>query len=331
LEASEFGMKPRFDHPDSEDACLVTGCRGFLGRRLVDYLDRCGQRSIVASRIPLPDRAHVVGDITRDDLDLRGLSVSTVYHFAGKAHAVARNGGQAREFFQVNCEGTKNLLRALEQCERLPAAVVLASSVAVYGREQGSLLDEDTPRAATDPYGASKAAAEDVLLDWCERHGVRPAIVRLPLVIGPGAPGNVSAMIRALRRRRYFGVGEGAARRSMVLADDAVAALPKLAETGGVFHLTDGYHPSFAEFERGLLAALKILRAPRRLPLRAARLAARCGDVIETTLRRPAPFSSRAFTKMTSTLTFSDERARKLIGWRPTPVLERMEAIFGDS
>jgi nucleoside-diphosphate-sugar epimerase len=197
---------------------------------------------------------------------------------------------------------------------------VFVSTVAVYGLECGSGLDEGTPRRATDPYGESKKTAEDLILEWGEKNGVTVGIVRLPLAAGAGAPGNLGAMVAALRNGRYLGVGGGDARRSIVLARDVARILPCVAEVGGVYHLTDGHHPSFRELEDALCEALG-RPSPKRLPLPVARAAALAGDVAGG-IGLKAPFSSRAMRKMTSTLTFSDEKARTALNWQPARVVD---------
>jgi nucleoside-diphosphate-sugar epimerase len=227
---------------------------------------------------------------------------------------------------KVNIEGVRHLLDGLARGPGLPQAIVLVSSVAVYGRDQGTLIDENEPRRAVDPYGFSKRAAEDALAAWSEQHGVRYGIVRLPLVAGRNAPGNLGAMMRALRRHAYVGVGDGLARRSLVLAPDVAAILPAVAEHGGVFHLTDGHHPTFTELERTLAGAMG-RRPPSRIPLRVARTAARMGDAVEQLVARPMPLTTSRLQKMTTTLTFSDERARRALGWRPRRVVDHVKEL----
>jgi hypothetical protein len=58
-----------------------------------------------------------------------------------------------------------------------------------------------------------------------------------------------------------------------------------------------------------------------------AKMCARAGDCVQSLTGRPAPFTSRSLTKMTSTLTLSDRRAREVFGWSPTPVLERIDEL----
>ncbi len=310
--------------------CLVTGGHGWLGRFLVDHLRRAGARVTV---LDLPGSAPAgSGDFLAADLaagppDLPATAWDHIFHLAGLAHRVPRTREEAERFFRVNSEGTGHLLRAL--ADRPPASLVLVSSVAVYGLERGEAIPEDTPRAARDPYGRSKVEAEDQVMEWAAARGVRAVVVRPPLVAGPGAPGNLGAMVRALRRGRYLRVGDGAARRSLVRADDLCAGLVALAAGGEwAYHLTDGRHPSFRELEDALAAALG--RGPvRAAPSWLLRIAAAAGDRLDRVLRRDLPLDSRRLAKLTATLTFADDRARRDIGWAPRPVTAAAAWIAG--
>jgi len=308
----------------SAEASLVTGGSGFLGRHVVRALADAGQAVTVLARgsDPAPGAAVLAGDLAALDPELfRGSEFAAVYHVAGLAHTVPRTPAERDRFRQVNAAGTAALLAALERAKRLPESFVLVSTVAVYGAESGTLLDEDTPRRAADPYGASKREAEDLVAEWGSRRGVRVGMARLPLIAGGHAPGNLGAMVRGIRRGRYLGIGDGSARRSMVLARDVAAVLPVMARLGGVYNLTDGHHPSFAELERALAAALG-KRAPRHLPMSAAAFAARLGDAAQSLLKRDLPLNTRRLSKMVSSLTFSDARARRDLGWSPARVVD---------
>jgi nucleoside-diphosphate-sugar epimerase len=315
--------------PAMGPTCLVTGGSGFVGRRVARFLADLGREVTVLDRSPAEGHPTVLADLGRTPIDLRREGFEHVYHVAGLAHLVPRTEEERRRFTTVNVEGTRGLLDGLERCAERPRTFVLVSTVAVYGVEAGELLDEATPRRAEDPNGLTKRQAEDLVLEWGERHGVRTAVLRLPLVWGPGAPGNLRRMVRAIAAGRYLGVGGGEARRSLVRLVDVVEALPRAEEGGGVFHLTDGHHPSFAELEAALAAAVG-RRRPWRLPLLLARAAAGVGDAIEALTRRRVPFDRRALSKMTSTLTFSDERARRVLSWRPTRVLDSIADMLDE-
>ncbi len=303
--------------------CLVTGGSGFVGRYAVSALRESGRETLMLSRTELCDKV-IAGDLN-SKINLGSNCFDEVYHIAGLAHCIPGRHRAGADFFKVNVEGTRFLLDGLEKTGNLPQSFVFISSVSVYGADRGVFLDEETSRGAMDPYGASKKEAEDLLLSWGAQHNVRIGIARLPLVVGPNAPGNLGAMIKALKANRYLGIGDGAARRSMVCVDQVASILPKIAEIGGVYHLTDGHNPSFAELEAALCSEIG-RQLPMRLPLWIAKIAATCGDA----LGENSPINTRVVSKMTDTLTFSDDRAQNMLGWEPVGVLDKSNFLFDD-
>ena len=312
---------------------LVTGGTGFLGGHVVPQLQAAGcdvvllvpsweQKSrSVFGRVPV-----LVGDLADEGVSLGASQFDVVLHMAGIAHRSPRTQEEAQVFYKVNAGGTFNLLKALERSKRAPNCFILVSTVAVYGLEAGELVTEDAERAANDPYGASKRQAEDVAMEYCAKLGMRCCILRLPLVAGRRPPGNLGAMVDALRRGRYVRVGGGSAKRSMVWAEDVGRILPRASEAQGVYHLTDGWHPSFRELDEALAKAMG-RRPPLSVPHMVVHLLARGGDLGERLLKRTLPLNTAKFAKLVNTLTFSDEKARKDLGWSPSRVLDHAEEI----
>lgn len=301
--------------------CLLTGGTGFLGRYFDSALRTAGFRVVRLVRSSGgPDM--IVGDLLDPRIRLPRIQNQIVVHAAGLAHHIPRTLDEQDLFFQVNRDGARNLLTALEATGHLPEAIVFVSTVAVYGVAKGSLISEDAPRQASDAYGASKREAEDLLQAWSAKHSVRLGIMRLPLVVGPGAPGNWRRMVQGIAKQRYWGIGSGIARRSMVCVEDVARVLSRLAQKGGTFHLTDGYHPSLAELEREISKSLR-KRCPRRIPISLGRLGALTGDALQR-MGMPVPFNSATLSKLTNTLTFSDEKARLELNWSPSIVLDRI-------
>lgn len=253
--------------------------------------------------------------------------VDAVYHLAGLAHRRPRNDADAERFFAVNVDGTRNLLTGLERLERLPQALVFVSTVAVYGLDQGEGVREDQARRAEDPYGLSKRMAEDLLTEWGSKRNVAVTIIRPPLVAGPGAPGNLGALLNAMKAGRYLSIGGGRARRSMVCVDELSRGMIELSGRDGAYHLTDGRHPSFRELEDAFAERLGIGRA-LSLPRPVARALALGGDLGQRLLRRELMFDRQRYLRMSSTLTFDDARARRDIAWTPTPVPVRADWIL---
>lgn len=290
---------------------LLTGGNGFLGRFIKEYFQ---QRHIVVNLGRSNeceyefDLAYQV-PILSNDLDV-------VIHAAGKVHLTSKNRAVAEDFNIVNVKGTANLLKAFKTTN-LPKAFIFISTVAVYGLSNGNLISEDAPLLATDPYGYSKIQAERLVQEWCKNNGVICTILRLPLIVGPNPPGNLGTMIRGIQKGFYFNIGGGMARKSMVLAEDLAKHMLHVAKLGGIYNLTDGYHPNFDELSQ-LIARQTGKTKVLNLPYSLAKIGAIIGDLAG----KYAPFNIEKLNKITSTLTFDDSKARAAFGWNPTPVLK---------
>lgn len=290
---------------------LLTGASGYLGSIISSTLST--ELIISLSR----SNSDINADISKFVPKLP--IVDLVIHAAGRAHLVPSSPIESQKFFEVNVIGTINLLKGLEQ-STIPKSFVFISSVSVYGCENGLLVNEDEPLLATDPYGASKIEAERIITKWCKKNNVICGILRVPLIVGINPPGNLKSMIDGVKKGYYFNIAGGKARKSMVLATDIAKIIPKLAEIGGVYNITDGYHPSFFELSNVIASKLK-KGAPLDLPLIFAKLISKLGDIFGPKI----PLNSRKLEKITSTLTFDDSKARAILKWSPQNVLQRFD------
>jgi nucleoside-diphosphate-sugar epimerase len=102
----------------------------------------------------------------------------------------------------------------------------------------------------------------------------------------------------------------------MVMAEDVATILPKLAETGGVYNLTDGYHPNFNELSKHVanqLGKKYVSNMPKSIAMGLAKI----GDLLPK-----FPLNSKKLHKITADLTFNDDKARSALGWSPRSVLD---------
>jgi nucleoside-diphosphate-sugar epimerase len=296
---------------------LLTGAAGFLGRAILAEFQK---RGIPTQTLGRSANNDIICDLTRT-APIISKPPSLVIHAAGKAHSVPRTQGEIREFFNVNVKGTSHLVKGLQEAGPLPDAIVFISSVSVYGLMRGKNIREDHPLSSRDPYGISKVKAENILLSWCEKNKVSLTILRLPLIAGPQPPGNLGAMIRGIQKGYYLNIAGGTARKSMVMASDVAAIIPTAANHPGIYHLTDGHHPSIKELSDCIAAQLGV-RPPRNISLPIARALGRVGDAINLLLPGKAPISTRTIAKLTASLTFDDATARKTLGWNPHRVID---------
>ena len=299
---------------------LLTGASGFLGSRIYAELNRIHTVTTLG-RTPVAAR-HITADLTKRLPSLAHASFDYVVHAAGKVHSTPRTAAERAAYECVNVQGTIRLLAALERMPTRPKAIIHISTVLVYGRWSGYMLDEDTSLGATDAYGLSKVRAEIAVREWGDRTGVCVTILRLPLVVAESPNGNVAVLMNAIRRGYYVRVGNGLARRSMVRADDVAAVIDRAAGVGGTFNLTDGCHPGVGELEDALARYVGRPQPIRSVPLALARAVAIVGDGINAVAGRWFPLDTVALHKLTHSLTFSDELARHRLGWTPRPVLD---------
>lgn len=286
---------------------LLTGASGFLGGYLVNHLDYQGIEKFTVGRTKGND---MVCDLATEVPVLNeSLFFDIVVHNAGKAHFVPRNEKENQEFFDVNVRGTKNLLESLTSLKKKPRCLVFISTVAVYGIEVGEGVDETHALLGQSPYAKSKIEAERLIQDWCELYGVNFVILRLPLVVGEKAPGNLGAMEKAIQKGYYFRLGSGRARRSMVNATDVAALIPTLIEKHGIYNLTDGMHRSFAEMDQ--IIAKKYNKRIKTIPVWIGQLLARIGDFIPG-----FPLNRYRLQKLEQSLTFNDDKAVRDLNWR---------------
>lgn len=290
---------------------LLTGSNGFLGRSISGYFSSKNHFIYSLSKS--------VGDYKislSENIPSFKHNFELIIHAAGKAHKVPTNKFEIEEINNVNVNGTANLLTGLEKTV-LPKQFVFISSVSVYGLEFGLNINEDHRLLAKDPYGLSKIKAERLVHKWCKKHNIICTILRLPLVVGSNPPGNLGSMVKAIKKGFYFNISGGKAKKSMVFIDDIPRYILKAAQTGGVYNLTDGYHPSFLEISNLLSKQLNKNKS-LNIPFWVAKIISFFGDFIGN----KAPINSKKLNKMVSSLTFNDNKARKAFNWKPSPILK---------
>lgn len=289
---------------------LVTGGNGFLGSFICKELSRSNEVfTLSRSNSNYNFNLDLERPILTHQFDF-------VIHTAGKAHSIPLNDFDRNNFFLSNVTGTENLLESLI-ISGIPKYFVFISSVSVYGLCKGVNINEDTPLLADDPYGLSKIRAEQIIELWCLRNNVICTILRLPLIVGPNPPGNLGAMIRGIKNYYYFNISGGSAKKSMVLAEDIAKCMLKVSQIGGIFNLTDGYHPTFSKLSIHISSQLGKGK-PMNMQLWLAKIIAKFGDLLGNIV----PLNTNKLMKITSDLTFDDSKARRAFGWCPIPVLE---------
>jgi nucleoside-diphosphate-sugar epimerase len=292
------------------DKLLFTGGTGFLGKNIMPIL---AQKYEVTTCGITPDdmiKANLAKEapVLKQHYDI-------VLHACGKAHTVPKTEAEKQEFFDVNYQGTVNLCTGLEKAGA-PKALIFISTVAVYGCEFGDLITEDHPCNGDSPYAKSKIMAEEYLTDWCKKNNVVLGILRPSLLAGKNAPGNLGAMVKGIQKGLYMNIAGGNVVKSILMAEDIANILPIIAEKGGVYNVCDTNQPSFGQLSESVAKQLG-KHKPISIPYWMAWCMAKIGDLLGS----KAPINSYKLKKMTKSLTFSNEKARRELGWEPLDVL----------
>lgn len=317
-------------------SAFVTGATGCIGSALVFRLANEGWQVIALVRDTtqadflnqLPNVKIVEAELADQERIAEAIhGCQTVFHLAAKVHAAL--GTSPEEFERDNITGTRNIVAAAikNQVDRL----IFFSTVAVYG-ESDEMLDETSlPKPSTD-YGASKLEAERIVLAASE---LKTTVLRLPVVYGARDRGNVAKLVEAIRRNRYFIVGDGRNLKSMVavqnVIDAALIAASDQRAIGRTFIVTDARPYSQREIA-ATIAELLDCRKPLKLPRWPLFVAGRAADVIEKLTGINLPISSDRIRKLSNNTVYSSAKIEHELGFKPRIALREglAEAIRND-
>jgi len=298
---------------------LVSGASGFIGRNLCQRLRERGVRIRALMRHecqgPWDEVLEVdLADFVPDKV-LQG--VNTVFHLAGKAHALSETRQEEADYHAINAMGTQRLLEAC-QAEKVQR-FVLFSSVKSMGEGGMVCLDEDADIPPETPYGRSKLDAERLVLKG--GYVPHPVVLRLSMVYGPIQKGNLPRMIHTIAKGRFPPLPELENQRSMVHVDDVVRAAILVAgspeSAGGTYILTDGRTYSTRQMYEWICEALGKSIPSWYVPIFALRLLAMTGDGIGALRGKRFVFDSDAMEKLVGSACYSSDLIQKDLGFKP--------------
>jgi CDP-paratose 2-epimerase len=251
---------------------VITGGAGFVGTNLADRLLRDGwrvrifdnlSRAGVGRNLDWLQHAHrsasghleiVVGDV-RDRAAITRVvaGAAHVFHFAAQV-AVTTSVADPIADFDVNAAGTLRLLEAVRRLP-VPPTLLFTSTNKVYGhleslplalvdkrydaRDQSGVrlaVDETQPLAFASPYGCSKGAADQYVLDYASTYGLPAAVFRMSCIYGPHQCGTEDQgwvahfVMQALAGAPIVLYGDGRQVRDLLYVDDLVEAMLRATE-----------------------------------------------------------------------------------------------------
>jgi nucleoside-diphosphate-sugar epimerase len=244
---------------------LVTGANGFVGSALCQALAEAGHtpRAALRSDGPLPAAAAekvIVGDISSAvDWGLALSGADAVVHAAARAHILHDSPENEGLYLAANSHATRRLAEAAARSG--VRRFIYLSSIKVNGEETSGLAytPSDSPNPQ-DAYGQSKLLAEQSVLEVSAATGMEVAIVRPPLVYGPGVRANFLRLMRWVDAGWPLPLGSVRNRRSLVsiwnLCDLLVRLLGNSVPSGRVWLVSDGEDLSTPDLIRRIGVAM---------------------------------------------------------------------------
>lgn len=305
----------------NSSVALVTGATGFIGRRLCQALQDDGSPYRGMIRAATQDPRHVLGDLSDGESLARVCqATTTVFHCAGYAHAFSSlNGNDAAKHWQINYEGTLNLLKAAGEAG--VKSFVFLSSIKAMAEPGASCADENFPGEPDTAYGKSKRAAEAAVLDAGQHYGMHVVNLRLCMAYGAGGRGNLERMGCLVKRGVFPALPETGNHRSMIHVDDIVRAIRLVVADsraeGQTYILAGDEAPSGRQLYQSLRVACGMAPANWAVPRSVLAVGATVGDRLEKLLNRRLPFDHEVLDRLLGSAWYSAEKIQNELGWRP--------------
>lgn len=331
------------------DYVLITGGAGFVGVNLANHLLLQGHKVIIYDNLSRPGvernlkwllSEHPKESIWVEIADIRNIyrlqhavnHAKMVYHLAAQV-AVTTSLDDPSHDFEVNIQGTFNLLEAIRTSSHQPP-LIFTSTNKVYGdlpdlefeqrdsryhpkdaHIKQSGISEAQPLNFHSPYGSSKGAADQYVLDYARSYQLKAVVFRMSCIYGPHQFGTEDQgwvahfLIQAIKGRTIHIYGDGKQVRDILYVEDLLKAFTLAWKnmdeiSGKVFNIGGGVGNAIS-----LLELLNLIEIKHKLKIDLAFGPARTGDQVYY---------------VSDTLNF-----RQAVGWAPAvPIEEGLEKIF---
>lgn len=211
---------------------VITGCTGFIGKKLLNYIVEHQllktEQVVVLGSIPvdgmlfLPHNNYAFSK--EDFLSLGINSIDAVIHlgaFIPKTAAETNN-------YDQNLSNVYNTAYLLANLPSVPERFVFISTVDVYTGAD-TAIDESAPTVPQTFYGNCKLFCEQIVLQWCTTHHSIPQILRLGHIYGPGEEAFKKLIPETIRKilknEAPVIYSSGLEKRSYLHVSDCVAAI----------------------------------------------------------------------------------------------------------
>lgn len=299
---------------------LITGVHGFVGSNLVKALSK--DNIIYGLDIIDPIKDGVKFTFKWEDLDKEGMvpEMDAIIHLAGKAHDT-KNQSAADVYFKVNRDLTIKIFDYFCAHPNIKNFVFFSTAKAAADKVEG-ILTEDVVPSPVGPYGESKIAAEQYVLntmqarpDEFKNRGVY--IFRPCMIHGPGNKGNLNLLYNVVKKGIPWPLGAFENRRTFTSVENicfAVNGVITKDVPSGIYNMGDDEALSTNELIEEICKSLgkkaHIWKLPKGLMTGFAKL----GGYLHL------PLNPERLQKLTENYVVSNAKIKAALGMKEMPV-----------
>jgi len=189
-----------------------------------------------------PNYKFIKDDIRNESvIDSLVKDVDVVVNFAAESH-VDRSIANPKPFLETNIFGTYSILEAIRKYDK---QFIHVSTDEIYGDAQGkSSFNEDSQINPSNPYAATKAAADNLVMSYYRTYGINCITTRCTNNFGSYQfPEKLipKTIIRSIKNLKVPLYGDGTQIRSWIYVNDHVQAIESLiskGRSGQVYNIT---------------------------------------------------------------------------------------------
>lgn len=308
---------------------LITGIHGFVGSNLVVALRE--HHTLYGLDIIAPEKEGVVRTFSWSDIETTSFPMQhlpqfdAIIHLAGKAHDT-KNRSAAQVYFDINTGLTRKVFDFFLE-SKAKKFIFFSSVKAAADSVVGEMLAEDVVPAPVGPYGESKIAAENYILnklkvengDWKTDFykGKQVYILRPCMIHGPGNKGNLNLLYNVVRKGIPWPLGAFENRRSFTSVDNLCYVLEGLLTkevASGIYHIGDDEALSTNELIALMCEAMGQKPHIWKLNRRMMEGCAALGTLLHL------PLNTERLRKLTENYVVSNEKIKSALGIERMPV-----------
>lgn len=306
---------------------LITGIHGFVGTNLVIALK--DRHVLYGLDIISPEKEGVLKTFSWKELVSYSIEslpkFDAIIHLAGKAHDT-KNRSAAQVYFDINTGLTQKIFDFFLMSEA-KKFIFFSSVKAAADCVVGDVLRENVIPTPVGPYGESKIAAENYILDKLKvengklktlsQNNKQVYILRPCMIHGPGNKGNLNLLYNVVKKGIPWPLGDFENRRSFTSIDNLCYVVDGLLTknvASGIYHMGDDEALSTNELITLMCTVLgrkpQIWKVNRRMMEGCARL----GTLLHL------PLNTERLCKLTENYVVSNTKIKAALGIDKMPV-----------